>query len=80
MVLGIFYGAANSAIEARASSIVDEAAPLPNLAGDDAATVIAWRKQIESLLGVSSAWNSFESSVVIVAPLLTAIIGTAIKG
>jgi MFS family permease len=79
VVLGIFYGAANGAIESRASSILDETAPLPDLAHDDAGTFIARRKQIESLLGVSSTWNSFESSVVIVAPLLTALIGTAIK-
>jgi len=80
VVLGVLYGVATGAIEARAESIVDEVAPLPDLAADDAGTLIARRQQLESLLGVSNTWNSFESSVVIVAPLLTALIGSAVNG
>lgn len=76
--LGFFYLAATSAIDRRATTIVDDVAPIPNPRPAEASTQLARRAALSSLLGNSGSWASFESAVIIAAPLVTALVSSAI--
>lgn len=80
VLLAGFYGVAARAIEARVGSIVEQLAPFPDPAADDLHDQLARRQDVETLLGAGGTWRSFETVVVIAAPLLTALIGTATSG
>ena len=77
LLLGAFYAAASSTIEERTGLMLDEWAPIADPESDDFDTATARRAKLEALLGISGTWKSFETVVVIAAPLLTALIGTA---
>ena len=77
LILGFLYGTAASALDSRATSLMEVFAGLP--APDDAAflDVQERRSALAPLMGVAGSWGSFESAVLVAAPLLTALIGIA---
>jgi len=77
VLLGAFYGLAASAIDARAQRMLDEWAPLPGPTDPTLSERLQRRTDIASLVGSGGSWRSFETTVVIAAPLLTALIGIA---
>ncbi|HYJ69788.1 MAG TPA: hypothetical protein VEX15_19215 [Nocardioidaceae bacterium] len=77
VMLGAFYGLATTAIDARAQRIIDEFAPLPDPADPTLSDQIQRRNDLATLTGGGGSWRSFETTVVIAAPLLTALIGIA---
>ena len=76
-LLGAFYGLATSAIDARAQRMLDEFAPLPGPTDPTLSEQLQRRADIAALVGSGGSWRSFETTVVIAAPLLTALIGIA---
>ena len=77
VLLGLFYVAANSAIDLRAQRFIDEFASLPDPADEAISDQVRKRKDLTELVGSGGTWRSFETVVVIAAPLLTALIGSA---
>jgi hypothetical protein len=78
VLLGLFYVAANSALDSRAQRFIDEFASLPEPADEAISDRVRKRKDLAELVGSGGSWRSFETVVVIAAPLLTALIGSAI--
>jgi hypothetical protein len=78
VLLGLFYVVAASAIDQRAAGLLDEFAPLPDPADAALSDVLRRRNDLASLTGGGGSWRTFETTVVIAAPLLTALIGSAI--
>jgi hypothetical protein len=76
-LLGTFYGLATTAIDARARRMLDEFAPLPGPTDPTLSEQLQRRSDIATLVGSGGSWRSFETTVVIAAPLLTALIGIA---
>jgi hypothetical protein len=80
-LLGLFYATASSAVDARASALVDDYAALPAPDATDLVKVIERRNALNSLVGLGEGtWRTFQNVVVIAAPLLTALIGSAASG
>src|SRR5262245_20271252 len=77
VLLGAFYGLATTAIDARARRMLDEFAPLPGPTDPTLSAQLQRRSDITMLVGSGGSWRSFETTVVIAAPLLTALIGIA---
>lgn len=77
VLLGAFYGLATTAIDARAKRMLDEFAPLPGPTDPTLSEQLQRRSDISTLVGSGGSWRSFETTVVIAAPLLTALIGIA---
>jgi hypothetical protein len=77
VLLGLFYVAASSAIDRRAQQFIDEFASLPDPADEAISDRVRKRKDLAELVGSGGSWRSFETVVVIAAPLLTALIGSA---
>lgn len=77
VLLGLMYLASTSAIDRRAALFLDEFAPLPDPGAGDLGTPLARRNDLGAVIGAGGSWRSFETTVVIVAPLLTALIGIA---
>jgi hypothetical protein len=77
VLLGAFYGLATTAIDARANRMLDEFAPLPGPTDPSLSEQLQRRGDIATLVGSGGSWRSFETTVVIAAPLLTALIGIA---
>ncbi|HKE70826.1 MAG TPA: hypothetical protein VKB55_16320 [Nocardioidaceae bacterium] len=77
VLLGAFYGLATTAIDARAQRMLDEFAPLPGPTDPTLSEQLQRRSDITMLVGSGGSWRSFETTVVIAAPLLTALIGIA---
>ena len=77
VLLGAFYGLATTAIDARAQRMLDEFAPLPGPTDPTLSEQLQRRSDISTLVGSGGSWRSFETTVVIAAPLLTALIGIA---
>ena len=78
VLLGLFYVVAAGAIDRRAEGLLDEFAPLPDPADAALSDVLRRRTDLASLTGGGGSWRTFETTVVIAAPLLTALIGSAI--
>lgn len=78
VLLGLFYVVAASAIDRRAERLLDEFAPLPDPGEAALSDVLRRRTDLASLTGGGGSWRTFETTVVIAAPLLTALIGSAI--
>jgi hypothetical protein len=80
-LLGLFYAAANGAVDARASALVEDCAGLPAPDATNLVEVIERRNALNSLVGLGEGtWRTFQNVVVIAAPLLTALIGSAASG
>lgn len=77
-LLGLFYFLANSAMSTLSQSLVDEYAPIPDPDADDVGSKLELRVQVDSFISGAGPRHSFETSVVILSPLVTALIGTAI--
>jgi hypothetical protein len=77
VMLGAFYGIATTAIDARAQRTLDEFAPLPDPEHPKLSDKVQRRTDLGTLIGSGGSWRSFETTVVIAAPLLTALIGIA---
>lgn len=77
VLLGSFYALATTAIDARAQRMLDEFAPLPGPTAPALSEQLQRRSDIATLVGSGGSWRSFETTVVIAAPLLTALIGIA---
>jgi hypothetical protein len=77
-LLGGFYLVAAGALDDRARSLLDEYAPLPDPAADDLTTPLGRRDALGGVVGVGGSWRTFETTVVIAAPLITALIGSAL--
>jgi hypothetical protein len=78
-LLGLFYAAASSAVDARASALIETNVALPAPDAKDLVEIIQRRRALESLVGLGdSPWRTFESVVVVAAPLLSALVGTAV--
>jgi hypothetical protein len=80
VLLGGFYLTAASAIDRRASLLLDELAPLPDPEAADFLDLVARRDTVAGMLGSGGSWQSFQTTVVIAAPLLTALLGSALGG
>lgn len=77
VLLGLFYAAAESALDRRARRLLHEFAPLPDPTDPAMADKLTRRTALATLAGIGGSWRSFETTVVIAAPLLTALIGIA---
>ena len=77
-LLGGFYLTAASAIDARADQLVDEYAPLPDPSSEEFGEQASRRDTLAGIVGSGGAWRTFQTTVVIAAPLLTALIGSAL--
>ncbi len=77
LVLGLFYVSASVAIDAAAAQILDRFAPIPEPDEDDLVDRLARRRALAEVVGAEGAWKSFEATVLVAAPLLSALIGIA---
>lgn len=77
---GGFYALAAGAIDARSDRLLDRYAPLPDPADAGFRDRMAQRDAVAAALGTRGSWASFQATVVIAAPLLTALIGSATGG
>jgi hypothetical protein len=77
VLLGLFHLAAGSALDHRAALLLEEFAAVPDPADPALAERLLSRTELGTLVGVGGSWQSFQTTVVIAAPLLTALIGVA---
>jgi hypothetical protein len=80
VLLGLFFGIANSAIDGRAERFLDDFAPLPSPTDAALSDKLRRRNDLEALVGVGGSWRTFETTTLIGAPLISALIGSAISG
>jgi hypothetical protein len=57
--------------------LIDEFTPLPDPADPDLSDHLRKRNDLASMTGGGGSWRTFETTVVIAAPLLSALIGAA---
>jgi hypothetical protein len=78
-VLALFYVAATMAINWRCDRLMDKYAPIPSPDADDISTSLGKRRDLAALLGADSSWQqTFQNGLIVLAPLLTGLIGTAL--
>jgi hypothetical protein len=78
-VLALYHVWATMAINSRCQRLLDEYAPIPSPGADDISTPLSRRRDLAALLGADSSWQqTFQNGVFVLAPLLTALIGTAL--
>lgn len=78
-VLALFHISATTALQGRCERLLAEYAPVPDPAAEDISTPLARRQDLAVFLGMGGSWQeSFQDGVIIFAPLLTALIGTAL--
>ncbi len=78
-LLALFHVSATMAIDRRCERLLARYAPVPNPDAEDISTPLKRRQDLSAFLGVGASWqNSFQSGIVVFAPLLTALIGTAL--
>ena len=78
-ILALFYVSATMAIDRRCELLLDRYAPIPDPDTEDISTRLKRRQDLSALLGLGASWqNSFQNGIVVFAPLLTALIGTAL--
>lgn len=77
--LALYHVMATMAINSRCERLLDEYAPIPNPHADDISTPLSRRQDLAAFLGADSSWQqTFQNGVFVLAPLLTALIGTAL--
>lgn len=77
-MLGLFYLGANSAIDARAGVLLDEFAALPDPSDEHWSDALHRRSDFGGAMGLGAgSFRTFESTVVVAAPLISALIGVA---
>jgi hypothetical protein len=78
VVLGVFYLVAAGGIDQRGTAIVDDYAPMPDPGDEALADRLKRRADLATLTGTAGAsWQTFQTTVVIAAPLVTGLIGAA---
>lgn len=78
-VLGLYHISAATAINSRCERLLDKHAPIPSPDDLDISTPLRRRQDLAALLGADSSWQqTFQNGVFVLAPLLTALIGTAL--
>lgn len=78
-VLALFHISATMAINWRCERLLDEYAPIPSPHADDISTPLKRRQDLATFLGADSSWQqAFQNGVFVLAPLLTALIGTVV--
>ena len=78
-VLALFHVSATMAINWRCKRLLDEYAPIPSPRAADISTPLRRRQDLAAFLGADSSWQqAFQNGVFVLAPLLTALIGTAL--
>ncbi len=80
VMLGLFYVGASSAIDGRAQQLLDEFSSVPDPAEPALSDRLRRRNDLAGLILGGGSWRSFETTVVIAAPLLTALISSATGG
>ena len=78
VLLGGFYLSASSAIDERSETLLDLYTPLTDPASDAFAGSLSRRRALGEVIGSGSSWQTFQATVVIAAPLLTALVGSAL--
>jgi hypothetical protein len=79
-ILALFHLPTLAAIDGRCERIMAVHAPIPSPSEPDISTPLQRRHDLSVLLGQGDSWRaSFESGVVIFAPLLTALLGVAVS-
>lgn len=76
--LGLFYFLASSALTTVSRSLVDNYAPIPDPGENEVAAKLALRTQVDAFISPNGSRQTFEASVLILSPLVTALIGAAI--
>lgn len=80
-VLALIHVAASTAIDNRCEQLLKKFARLPSPDAPDLDAKLQLRRNIEILLGVGAGWQQrFQNGVIVLAPLLTALIGAAVPG
>jgi len=78
-VLALYHVSATMAINWRCERLLDEYAPIPSPRADNISTPLSRRQDLAALLGANSSWQqNFQNGIFVLAPLLTALIGTAL--
>jgi hypothetical protein len=78
-VLALFHVSATMAIDGRCERLLAEYAPVPDPKAEDISTPMSRRENLAAFLGMGASWQkSFQDGIIIFAPLLTALIGTAL--
>ena len=77
VILGVFYQLASSGIDRRAAEILDRYAPLPDPSDPELSDKVRRRSDLATLTGATASWQTFQTTVVIAAPLVTGLIGAA---
>jgi hypothetical protein len=78
-VLALFHVSATMAIDGRCERLLAEYAPVPDPKAEDISTPMSRRQNLAAFLGMGASWQkSFQDGIIIFAPLLTALIGTAL--
>ena len=78
-VLALYHVLATMAINSRCERLLDEYAPIPCPCADDISTPLSRRQDLAVFLGADSSWQqAFQNGVFVLAPLLTALISTAL--
>lgn len=78
VLLGAFFVAGSTAVDARAARLLDDFAPLPDPRDPQSSDAIRRRADLAGLLGLDASWRTFTSTVVVAAPLLSAVLAGAI--
>jgi hypothetical protein len=78
VLLGLFYAVAAAAVDAKGEQLLDDFAPLPDPIAADAVEQLGRRTALAALTGRGGTWQSFQTTVIITAPLLTALVGSAL--
>jgi hypothetical protein len=77
--LALFYTAETPVINWQCERLMDKYAPVPSPEAEDIATPLGRRRDLAAFLGADSSWQqTFQNGLIVVAPLLTALIGTAL--
>jgi len=78
-MLALFHVTSTMAIDRRCQRLLAYYAPIPDLDEKDISTPLRRCQDLTGLLGVGGSWQqSFQNGIVVLAPLLTALIGTAL--
>jgi hypothetical protein len=78
-MLALFHVSATMAIDGRCQRLLARYAPIPDPGAEDISTPLRRRQDLAALLAVGGSWQqSFQNGIVVFAPLLTALIGTAL--
>ena len=79
-ILALFHLPAATEINRRCEKLLSIHAPIPSLDAPDISTPLTRRDDLATWLGMGESWRaSFESGVLVFAPLLTALLGVALS-